>query len=261
VATRGRVLITGAAGNVGRGILPYIEARYDQLRLSDIIDFDGGPHQMVRCDLADFNAVRELVRDCSAILHFGGCPREAHWREIADANIHGSYNLLEAARREGISRVVIASSTHSVGFESREHLTPSTRNYRPDSIYGVSKLLSEGLASYYADRFGMEIMALRIGLYAPKPRARRNLANWVHAEDLAQLCLIGLEHPDVGYSVVYGVSQTECPIFDNSRAVELGYRPLHTSAVFAEEVGHLREETDGFVGGPFVIGPDQTTFE
>lgn len=256
-----RVLITGAAGNVAKAVLPDLAAHFGRLRLTDISPIAAPDHEVVQCDLSNFDAVQALVGGCDAILHLGGYPKEAAWPTIRQANIEGGFNLFEAARREGVKRIVLASSTHVVGFEPRDQVVPAAREYRPDSIYGVSKLFSEGLASFYADRFGLEVMVLRIGLLAPKPRGWRNLANWVHAEDLAQLCRIGIEHPDLGYSIVYGVSGTDHLLFDNARAHQLGYRPKYSSAPYTEEMSALREDTDGFVGGPFVRGADQSSFE
>lgn len=112
------VLLTGAAGGLGtlmRGLLPAYG--YD-LRLLDARAIPGEP-DAITADLGDRGALREAVRGVDAVLHLAGISLESTFDKILRANIEGTYNLYEAAREEGVARVVFASSNHAVGFTPR----------------------------------------------------------------------------------------------------------------------------------------------
>ena len=124
-----------------------------------------------------------------------------------------------------MKRVIFASSNHAIGFYPRKRRIGTDVTARPDSRYGVSKVFGEGLGALYADKHGMAVTCLRIGNVGPVPLDVRRLSIWVSPEDLVQLFRIGLEHPDIRYEILYGVSDNQATWWDNSRAHELGYRP------------------------------------
>jgi uronate dehydrogenase len=107
---------------------------------------------------------------------------------------------------------------------------------RPDSRYGVSKAFAEALASLYADKHGIGFLCTRIGNFGPQPIDKRRLSIWISPRDYAQLVRIGLEHPDIRYEIVYGVSNNRRSWYDNSNAERLGYQPQDGSEPFAEAV-------------------------
>jgi uronate dehydrogenase len=254
-----RVLLTGAAGGVGTMIWPLLRAVYPGLVLSDLRAPDAlsrdAPFR--QADLADLAQVERAVEGMEGILHLGGFSVEGPWETILQANIVGCWNLFEAARRKGVKRVVFASSNHAMGFYPRRSHIGVAAVPRPDSRYGVSKVFGEAVGALYADKHGLGVLSIRIGNVGEKPVDRRRLAIWLHPEDLVQLMRIGLEHPALGYEVVYGASANERTWWDNTRAYELGYRPKHRAedhAAFAlagdakltpEPIG------DHYQGGPF----------
>lgn len=125
------VLLTGAAGGLGtlmRGLLP---GHGHRLRLLDLLPVEGEP-DAITADLADRAALREAVRGVDAIIHLAGISLEASFDKILKANIEGTYNLYEAAREEGVRRVVFASSNHAVGFTPRP---------RGDAPFGADSLI------------------------------------------------------------------------------------------------------------------------
>lgn len=112
------VLLTGAAGSLGtlmRGLLPAYG--YD-LRLLDLTPIEGEP-DAVTADLGDKAALREAVRGVDAVIHLAGISLEASFDKILHSNIEGTYNLYEAAREEGVKRIVFASSNHAIGYTPR----------------------------------------------------------------------------------------------------------------------------------------------
>jgi uronate dehydrogenase len=84
---------------------------------------------------------------------------------------------------------------------------------------------------------------MRIGNVNPKPIDKRRLSIWFSPRDLAQLVSIGIDHPDIKFEIVYGISGNKRAWYDNSNAFRLGYRPQDDSEVYAEEV--LRNEKPG----------------
>lgn len=223
------VLMTGAAGGVGTMLRPLLRSVYPGLVLSDLRRPDGlgADEPFRRADLADLTEVEAALDGIEGIVHLGGFSVEGPWETILQANIVGCYNLFEAARRKGVKRVVFASSNHTMGFHPRHSRIGVAAVPRPDSRYGVSKVLGEALGALYADKHGLGVLSIRIGNVADKPIDKRRLAIWLHPEDLVQLVRIGLEHPGIGYEVVYGCSANERAWWDGTRAHELGYRPRH----------------------------------
>jgi uronate dehydrogenase len=156
-----------------------------------------------------------------------------------------------------VKRIVFATSNHAVGYYRRDETIDHRVYPKPDSRYGVSKVFGEALGSLYADKYGLEVFNIRIGNVNPRPVDKRRLSIWISPRDIAQLVTIGIEHPDVRFEIVYGVSNNRRSWYDNSNAQRLGYRPLDKSEDYAEEV--LRSGARGeplaerYQGGTFVL--------
>ena len=231
-----RLLLTGAAGGLGCVLRPRLRAHCERLRLSDRAALgeaaDGelaDNEELEIADLADRAAMRELVRGVDAIVHLGGISVEAAWDPILQSNIVGLFNLYEAARHEGVRRVVFASSNHVVGCYRQDEKLDTRAAPRPDTLYGLSKVFGEDLAQLYFDRHGIETVSLRIGSATPAPTNRRMLATWISHDDLERLVLAALTAPGVRHTVIYGVSNNPGRWWDNSGAAHIGYRPLDSS--------------------------------
>jgi uronate dehydrogenase len=231
-----RILITGAAGDVGRRITPLMREHYPHLVLSDVKPMaETGGLPFVAADLADEAAVARAVAGVHGIVHLGGFSVEGPWDTILQANIIGCHNIFEQARKAGVERLIFASSNHAVGFYPRHQTIPNDVTVLPDSRYGVSKAFGEALGAMYALKHGMKVTSLRIGNVGERPLDVRRLAIMLHPEDLVQLIRIGLEHPDIVYEVLYGASGNTRAWWDNGRAHALGYRPKHDAEAFKAE--------------------------
>jgi uronate dehydrogenase len=239
-----RVLITGAAGGIGRALRETLRGVYPILLLSDRAALaparDG--EEINRTELSDFASVERMVKGVDGIIHLGGISGENDWPAILEGNIIGFYNLFEAARRAGVQRIVFATSNHAVGFYPRAQRIDHRVVPRPDSRYGVSKAFGEALASLYSDKHGIGVLCTRIGNFGEKPIDKRRLSIWISPRDYTQLVRIGLEHPDIRYEIAYGVSNNRRSWYDNSNAERLGYRPQDDSEPYAEAV--LTAEAD-----------------
>jgi uronate dehydrogenase len=254
-----RVLLTGAAGGVGRRLRRLLPPVYPEVRLTDIAkppDLAPG-ETFLAADLADLAQVEAVVDGVDGIVHLGGHSVEGPWETILQANIVGCYNLFEAARRKGVKRIVFASSNHTVGFYPRHRRIGTDVPVRPDSRYGVSKAFGEALGALYADKHGLRVLCLRIGNVADVPADHRRLAIWLSPEDLLQLIRIGLEHPDVRHEIFYGASDNARGWWDNSAAFRLGYRPQYQAEEHSAEAlatdAKLPDDAVGvwYQGGPY----------
>lgn len=234
--TSARILITGAAGDVGRRITPLLQAVYPELVLSDVQPMaETGGLRFVPADLARADQVAAAVQGIDGIVHLGGFSVEGPWEAILQANIIGCHNLFEEARKAGVKRVVFASSNHAVGFYPRSQTIGHDVTVLPDSRYGVSKAFGEAMGAMYALKHGMRVTSLRIGNVNEWPLDARRLAIMLHPEDLVQLIRIGLEHPAIVYEVLYGASGNTRAWWDNGRAHALGYRPKHNAETHVAE--------------------------
>lgn len=241
-------LITGASGDIGRRLRRLMKGLYPALVLTDrVAPADLEPGEEFRAaDLADAVAVERTLQGIDAIVHLGAVSVESDWPSILSANIVGTYNLFEAARRQGVARVVFASSFHTVGFYPRSRRIGTDALVRPDSRYGMSKACGEAMAALYAFKFGLRVLCIRIGNIADRPADLRRLSGWCQPEDLVQLIRIGIEHPDLHYEVVWGISANERAWWDNEAAFRLGYKP----------VGNAETMRDHALAGQATLPPD-----
>ncbi|HJT04973.1 MAG TPA: NAD(P)-dependent oxidoreductase [Pseudonocardiaceae bacterium] len=252
-----RILITGAAGSIGTMLRPRMARPHRVLRLLDIAPI---PHpqpgeriETVIADITDLDAIQHAAQDVDAVIHLGGIASEAEWDRILHANIHGTYTVLEAARRAGSPRVILASSNHAVGFHPySEGLVPDYVFPRPDTFYGVSKATNEALGSLYHDRHGMNVLCVRIGACIDRPRNHRMLSMWLSPDDCARLMEALLSAPDPGFRVLWGVSANTRNRFSLAEAHALGYRPQDDAERYTDKLPPPSvTDVDRFVGGPF----------
>ncbi|SEG74605.1 NAD-dependent epimerase/dehydratase family protein [Bosea lathyri] len=231
------LLITGGAGNIGRKLRRELGARFARIRILDAVAPAelAANEEAVLADIGDIAAVERAMEGMDGVIHMAGVVREAPFEDILQTNVIGTWNVYEAARRQGVRRVVFGSSNHAVGFYPRTQRIDETVLPRPDGRYGLSKCWGEAVGALYADKYGIRSMHVRIGNAADIPGNARTLKIWVSGRDLAQLCLIGLEHPDIHNTIVYGVSDNAGGWYDNAVAHGLGYRPQDHAEDYTEE--------------------------
>jgi uronate dehydrogenase len=237
------VLITGASGDVGTHLRRELAGKY-RLVVSDKRDLKKEKgEKFIRADVSKMADALKITKGVDAIVHLGGYSVEGPWEGILQANIIGCYNIFEAARRNGVKRVVFPTSNHAVGFYRRDQTIDHRVYPKPDGRYGVSKVFGEALGSLYADKYGMEMYMIRIGNVNPKPIDKRRLSIWISPRDIAQLVSIGIDKPGIKFEIVYGISRNKRAWYDNSNAYRLGYQPQDDAEVWAAEV--LRNEKPG----------------
>ncbi|WP_339849389.1 NAD(P)-dependent oxidoreductase [uncultured Nisaea sp.] len=254
-----RVLLTGAGGGIGRRMRKALANTYPILRSSDMVELEPAMdgEEVVRADLTVQEDLERIVDGVDGIIHLGGLSVEHEWDDILRTNIDGTYRLFEAAYKAGVKRIVFASSNHAIGFYPRGQILDGSERPRPDCRYGLSKVFGEALSQYFADNYGLGVLSIRIGWCFEKPETQRTLGSWVSIGDLAQLCRIGLETPDLHHEIVFGMSDNSRTWWDNKTARRLGYQPGDSSDIWAAEVDNsgIPEPGDAVglavQGGPF----------
>lgn len=251
-----KLVLTGAAGRLGSYLREPLSKMAQELVSSDIVTDIGALYpgeRYVRADLAVYDEIHALLEGADMVVHFGAIGDEAPFEEILGPNIVGAYNVWEAAHRQGLARVVYASSIHAVGMHAKHERIGIDAPHRPDTFYGLAKCFAEDLGRLYWDKRGLESVHLRI-LSCAQVTSARALGTWLSYDDLIQLVTRAIDTPTVGYSVVYGVSDNDRAPVDNSGAGHLGYRPKDNAEQFASEVLEPGDPTDLAQmchGGPF----------
>jgi len=254
-----KLVLTGAAGRLGSYLREPLTKMCDQLVSTDIADsigtlYDGESY--VQADLSSLDAMLNVIEGADMVIHFGAIGDEAPWDDILQSNIIGAYNVWEAASRCGVKRVVYASSVHAVGMHKKTDTIGLDAPHRPDTYYGLAKCFSEDLASLYWDKRGIEAVCMRIFSCAQANNAR-SIGTWLSYDDLIHLVTRSIDSPVVGFSIVYGISNNDRAVVDNTKAGHLGYRPKDNAEVFAKEVFadtpplDNRDLANLCIGGPF----------
>ncbi len=236
-----RIAITGAAGLVGRHLRAELADSGYQIVCLDLQNIeDPRPHEeSVVVDITDQAALTRQLQGVDAIVHLAACTTDAPWPDQVRLSVEGTISLFEAARSAGVRRVVYASSHHVVGLHPRAPHGPRMGDgaiLRPDSRYAVGKAFGESVGALYAYKYGMAVLSIRIGNLNTRPIDRRRLGSWISARDLAQLVRIGVDHQDLVFEIVYGISDATGRHYDNASAYALGYQPQDGSQGWDERV-------------------------
>ncbi len=254
-----KLVLTGAAGRLGSYLREPLSKMCDELVSTDLAEdvgtlYDGESY--VKADLADLDAMVSVLEGADMVVHFGAYGDEAPFEQLLGPNFIGAYNIWEAAYRNGVRRVVYASSIHAVGMHKKTDFIGTDAPHRPDTFYGLAKCFAEDLASMYWDKRQVESVCMRI-LSCAQVSNPRAVGTWLSYDDLIQLVQRSIDTPVTGFTVVYGVSNNDRATVDNSNASFLGYRPKdnaeqHAEQMFAE-AGSLDHQDPGNMcqGGPF----------
>lgn len=240
-----RIVFTGGSGKAGRHAIQHlVDKGYSVLNV-DLKPLDMPDVNTLITDLTDngqvFNALTthfgfegfEAGHPPSApdaVVHFAAIPRVLIEPDNATfaANVQSTYNVLEAAMKLGVRKVIIASSetTYGVCFaegDKNYHAFPLEEDYDSDPMdsYGLSKVVNEKTARAFAMRYGADVYALRIGNviepqdYAKFPAwlnnpmsRKRNAWSYIDARDLGEIVHLCLQKDGLGYQVFNAVNDT-----------------------------------------------------
>lgn len=254
-----KLVLTGALGRLGSYLREPLSKMCDELVSTDLLDAPGNLYSnesYIKADLADLDSMVALLEDADMVVHFGAIGDEAPFETLLGPNFIGAYNIWEAAYRNGLRRVVYASSIHAVGMHRKTDFIGTDVPHRPDTFYGLAKCFAEDLASLYWDKRGLESVCMRI-LSCAQVTNPRAVGTWLSYDDLVLLVQRAIDTPITGFSVVYGVSNNDRAPVDNAKARHLGYQPRDNAEQFAEtifaEARSLDPQDPGNTchGGPF----------
>lgn len=238
-----RIIFTGGTGKAGRHAIPYLLERGHHVRNLDLVRFDHPGVQTLLTDLTDsgqtFNALSMHFDSAGLATGAGPAPVDAvvHFAAIPslllrpdnvtfEANVVSTYNVIEAATKLGIRKIIIASSetTYGVCFAEGDKdfkAFPLEEDYDVDPMdsYGLSKVVNEKTARAFAMRSGADIYALRIGnviepheydrfpdFLANPPSRKRNAWSHIDARDLGQIVDLCVQKDGLGFQVFNAVN-------------------------------------------------------
>ncbi len=229
------VLVTGATGEVGRGVLPWLGERFSLRLLS--IDPPGNDPRRIQADVLDWNSLSAALDGVDCVLHLaiatghsGVYEDDAFNDRRFDVNVKGTFHVFEAARRAKVRRVVHVSSLMVVWGYGKEGPVPGDASPRPIGTYALTKTLTEDIARHYAERHNMEVITLRItrplDLNDPEQLRRPVRPQQVPLPDLAQAFIRALTVPLPRYEIVTIVGESSRRVWDLGPARRvLGYEP------------------------------------
>lgn len=240
-----RIIFTGGTGKAGRHALPHLLAKGHSILNVDLKPFDHPGVNTLVADITDsgqaFNALSTHFgfegydegrppQAPDAVVHFAAVPRVLINPDNVTfaANALGTYNVIEAAMKLGVRKVIVASSetTYGVCFAEGDkdfHSFPLDEDYDSDPMdsYGLSKVVNEKTARAFAMRYGADIYALRIGNviepheygsfpgYVADPMSRkRNAWSYIDARDLGEIVHLCIEKDGLGFQVFNAVNDT-----------------------------------------------------
>ncbi|MFI6318668.1 NAD-dependent epimerase/dehydratase family protein [Nonomuraea sp. NPDC050556] len=247
----GTVVVTGAAGLVGSAVRGPLGRAAQRLVLVDQAPIRAeAPNETAhQVKLTSVDDIAPLIDGADVVVHLAGIPDEAPLPDLMTANVVGTHHVLEAARRTGVPRVVIASSNRLTGaYPIGETLSPDDP-LRPDGLYGVSKAAVEALGRLYVDKFGLEVVCVRIGSLEDRPQDGRHLATWLSPRDCAGFFVAALTMKMDGFAAFYAVSANTRRFWELSDV----YTPQDNAEDFARDL----DDPDAFFiptnpqGGPF----------
>ncbi len=287
-----RILFTGGSGKAGRHVVPYLLGQGHRVVNVDLVPLDVDGVDNLKADITDsgqmFNALTQWagfdemiagkgVPKFDAVVHFAAIPRiliEPD-NETFAVNTIGTYNVIEAACKLGISKIVVASSetTYGVCFADGDRDPKSIpleedNDTDPHDSYALSKVCNEATARAFAGRFGADIYALRIGnviepheypmfkdWFANPETRRRNAFCYIDARDLGQIVDLCLKKDGLGFQVFNAGNDTNGMNIPSAELIERFYKGVPQSRELGEneaiysnrkirEVLGFREEHD-----------------
>ncbi|WP_440115700.1 NAD-dependent epimerase/dehydratase family protein [Paenibacillus sp. QZ-Y1] len=232
------ILITGAAGKIGRDLSHYLSEAF-HLRITDLnIDrlneYQDTRHEIIALDVTEPEACRKACEGMDIVVHLAGdpSPHAGFYESLLDINIKGTFNVLRAAKDQGVRRVILASSAQTIeGYPIDAQIYPDMPT-QPRNLYGVSKCFGESLASYFAYTESLQSVAIRIGAYDDfqpdgPPLEARDMSAYISPTDLCDLVYKAITTEELEpFTILHGISNNRFKRLNlESTKKQIGYDP------------------------------------
>jgi uronate dehydrogenase len=253
-----RLFITGAQGVLGKVLREGLDGSHSVTGVDRRTK--RGSEGIGRLNVTRTRALRRALGGHDVVIDLASdSTPTAPWRAIYWNNLRAAHSVLESARQANARRVIYASTNHVTGMYERDApyasilrgdragLDPEAMEridvhapIRPNGLYAVGKAFGEAMGRFYAERYGLSVICLRIGsvLEQDRPRLARHLSTFLSHRDLVQLVRTCIEAPDeLRYAIFYGVSANTWRIWDIDDARRIGYEPQDDAEVWHGRLG------------------------
>ena len=229
-----RVLVTGAAGAIGRPVCRALRGRGHMVRGLDRREATDADETVIG-DIADGEIVREAMRDVDAVVHLAAATDDAPFMEVLlEPNVVGLFHVMDAARRQDVKRVVLASSMQVVSGKRSAGGVLTADDAEPSNHYALTKVWAERMGEMYARRYGLTVIAARIG-WLPRDAADASrlaetpygLRSYLSHADAGRFFADAVDAETAGFAILYALSRPHgAPVADLAAARRaIGYEP------------------------------------
>ena len=253
-AVKPKVLVTGASGLIGGLTIRNLGDKYafSALNRSPVA---GIP--CIQADINDAEAIRPAFAGIDMVLHLSAETKDtSNWSKILSTTIAGTVNVFEAAQAAGIKRIVFGSTGGiMVGYEYDDTLPygrlaagkydevgdswpllTHTDPPRPDAPYSIGKLFGEATGRWFADRYGISVLCIRLGavLDTDRPKLLRHFPGFLSHADCVQIIDKCLSAPmTLKFDIFDAISENKYRWRDTSHAkTVLEWHPTGTANLY-----------------------------
>ena len=232
----GLILVTGSSGRIGKAVVNELLARGHPVRGFDR-SATAGVSDMIVGTLTSEAEVARAMRGVHTVIHLAATPDDADFlAEIVPNNIVGVYHVFEEAQKAGVKRLIVASSGQVVWYQRMTGPLPIGVNVQPTPRYwyAAAKMFLEGAGRSFAEKFGMEVLAVRLGWCPRTPEQVEEIraAEWAQDVYLSPgdagrffACAVEATMPST-FAVVYATSKPRREMYDLETTKRLiGFEP------------------------------------
>ncbi|MBM3934914.1 MAG: NAD(P)-dependent oxidoreductase [SAR202 cluster bacterium] len=229
-----KVLITGAAGTIGRILTKAFLGKYELRGL------DRSPMQLltdtVEGDVTDYATVARATAGMDAVIHLTNVRGKEF--EYPMQSITGTYNVFESSRVNGVTTIAFASRGGLFPWKRIPRSVTRTADmlWQPSDFYTITKVVGEGFGDMYSSRYGLSVVSVRIGSIDPEEQ-ELNHPHILSHRDCVAVFEAAIKYRGGKHERVFGVSDSNWLLYDveNGRKT-IGYYPKDKSIVPESEI-------------------------
>lgn len=235
-----KILLTGANGRIGRVVVEGLRQTGDyEVVATDVQPDDERNIQAL--DVQDTAALNAIMQGVDTVIHLAWYMKsDAFYEQIVPVNVVGTYNVYEAARLNGVKRVIFGSSNHVTGYYRIGEPVMPDMPMRPDSLYGLSKCWGELVGRLYTDKYGLSSINIRIGNFSVEnePQSLRASHIWISHRDVVQLLTACIEaRPEIDFLTLYGTSANSKNWYQIDYLSDvIGYQPMDDGGQYEDKL-------------------------